>query len=104
MMSLKNDNLKGYNTFFIKNNDYTKTLAFLWNKSSGRIVDMHTSMPGVLVYTGDFLSEPFAPFGGICLEAQYHTDGVNNPSFKTCILSPNIEKTDMIEYRFWIYR
>lgn len=100
MISLKNDFLKGYNTYFINENDNLKTLATLWNKSSGRIVDVYTSMPGVLIYTGDYLAEPFSPFRGICLEAQYYPDGINNPHFKSSILSPYQEKTEIIGYRF----
>jgi aldose 1-epimerase len=100
MMLLKNDSLKGYNVFFIKDIDYEKPLASLWNKNSGRIVDVYTTMSGVQIYTGDFLSEPFNPFGGICLEAQYYPDGVNHQDFEACILSPDQVKRDVIEYMF----
>lgn len=97
----KKDNLKGYNAFFIKLNEHTP-LASLKDNLSGRIVDLYTSMSGVQIYTGDFLSEPFIPFGGICLEAQYHPDGVNHKNFETSILSPNIEKKDFIKFHFKI--
>jgi len=96
---LKKDNLKGYNAFFIKKNKDIP-LASIRDVISGRVVDVYTSMPGVQIYTGDYLSRPFVPFGGICIEAQYYPDGVNYEYFETCILSPNVEKKDFIKFRF----
>lgn len=97
---LHNENIrKGYNTFFLKNSreDYT---ASVLDDSSGRAVDIYTSMPGIQFYTGDFLSSPFIPFGGICLEPQFHTDGVNHPHFDVNILLPYIPQKDYIKYSF----
>jgi len=102
MLPLKKDNLEGYNAFFQKDRGYNEDipLASLKNKTSGRIVDMYTSMPGVLIYTGDFLADGFRPFEGICLEAQYHPDGINQPDFVSNILPPGEIKTDTIIYHF----
>lgn len=102
MLPLKNDNLEGYNAHFIKgiNLPKNKPLASVKDNNSGRIIDMYTSMPGVQVYTGDFLSGKFNPFGGICLEAQYHPDGVNHSHFALCKLEPGKEQVDTIIYHF----
>ncbi|NDV64270.1 aldose epimerase family protein [Bacteroides sp. 224] len=102
MMPLKQDNLQGYNAYFMKDKDYKEDLplASIRNEQSGRIIDLYTTIPGVLVYTGDFLSDPFIPFGGICLEAQFPPDGVNQSSFMSNILHPGKIKTDTIKYRF----
>lgn len=102
MLPLKSDNLQGYNAFFVKDVSYNlnEPLASLLNIDSGRTFDLYTSMPGVLVYTGDFLSGKFKPFEGICLEAQYHPDFVNQAHFKQNILQPNETRTDTITYRF----
>lgn len=102
ILPLKNDNLKGYNAFFVKDisHNLNEPLASLLNTDSGRTVDLYTSMPGVLIYTGDFLSDKFRPFEGICLEAQYHPNAINQPHFKQNILEPNQTKTDTIIYRF----
>lgn len=98
---LKKDNLTGYNAFFIKKSKDVP-VASLRDSSSGRVVDVYTSMSGIQIYTGDFLSGPFVPFGGICLEAQCHPDGVNHEHFDTCILTPGIEKKDYIKFHFKI--
>ncbi|PXV65023.1 aldose 1-epimerase [Dysgonomonas alginatilytica] len=102
MLPLKNDSLKGYNAFFIKESKHNENtpLASLLDPDSGRTIDLYTSMPGVLIYTGDFLSDGFQPFEGICLEAQYHPDALNQPHFPSNILQPDQIKTDTLTYRF----
>jgi aldose 1-epimerase len=101
-LKLKNDRLEGYNAYFVKRADHADSLPLAsWrNLSSGRAMDVYTSMPGVLVYTGDYLSKPFVPFEGICFEAQYHPDGLNHPTFHPPILYPGEVKTDRVEYHF----
>lgn len=101
MSKMKKDNLLGYNAFFIRSGkSYEVSIVSLRDIKSGRQLDVCTSMPGVQLYTGDFLDKDFIPFQGVCLEAQYHPDGVNNYNFETCILEPDKEKTDWIEYTF----
>jgi aldose 1-epimerase len=99
MASLKEDNLEGYNAYFIKQ-DNTKALASVKDITSGRVLDIYSSMPGVLLYTGDFLSGKFESMSGLCMEAQYYPDGMNHPGFEVNILQPDSAKTDTIEYHF----
>ena len=99
MASLKKDNLEGYNTYFIKQ-DNTKALASVKDITSGRVLDVYSTMPGILFYTGDFLSDQFLPFQGLCMEAQYYPDGVNHKDFQSCILLPHEERMDTIIYSF----
>jgi len=98
MSALKKDILKGYNTYFIKKSG--EYIASLKDESSGRTVDIFTSMPGIMIYTGDYLSLPFNPSGGICLEAHYYPDSVNHKNFEANILFPNIPKSDFIKFHF----
>ena len=92
LMPLKNEIIQGYNTYFISNsNKKIKLLASLADSESGRQVDIYSSMPGVQIYTGDYLTEPHQPFAGICLEAQFYPDGINHSNFETCILKPEEE-------------
>lgn len=99
MALLKKDNLEGYNAYFITNND-DKPMASVNDIDSGRIMDVYSSMPGILFYTGDFLSDQFLPFQGLCLEAQYYPDAMNQPGFEANILELDKEKTDTIIYSF----
>lgn len=100
--SLKKDNLEGYNAYYFKEEEKNEAglLASLKNQNSGRMVDVYSSMPGVLFYTGDFLSGKFQPFEGVCLEAQYAPDSMNRPEFATNMLQPGEIKKDSIKYCF----
>lgn len=88
LMPLKNEVLPGYNTYFIGNQKTTmKQLASLRERKSGITVDVFSTMPGLQIYTGDYLSKPHRPLSGICLEAQFFPDGPNKAHFETCILN-----------------
>ncbi|WP_156032912.1 aldose epimerase family protein [Prevotella sp. 10(H)] len=101
MLQLKNEIIKGYNTYFgTKSNKSDMPLASVTDNYSGRSVDLYTSMPGFQFYTGDYLSGNFIPFEGLCIEAQYHPDGLNHSLFEKNILEPDIEKIDWIKYSF----
>lgn len=101
MMPLKNEIIQGFNTFFVSSSkEFTKHLATLKNQISGRILDVYSTMPGVQIYTGDYLSDPFFPFAGICLEAQFYPDGPNHSNFKTLILKLNHVYNHEIVYKF----
>lgn len=99
MALLKEDNLDGYNVYFIKQ-DNKKALGSVKDTISGRVLDVCSTMPGVLFYTGDFLSGQFLPFQGLCLEAQYYPDAMNHTDFTRNILEPGKEKKDTIIYSF----
>jgi len=101
-MPLKNEIIKGYNTFFIgkeTNPGLSRLLASLKDNCSGRILEVYSDMPGIQFYTGDYLSAPFAPFGGICLEAQFFPDAPNQSHFPACLLLPDKEVTYSIKYK-----
>lgn len=102
MMPLKNEILKGYNTYFIGNNNNEKLqlLASLKEHSSGRNLDVYSTTPGVQVYTGDYLSGAQPPFGGVCIEAQFFPDFPNHPHFDQLIILPGQECSQIIKYAF----
>ena len=70
------------------------TAGMLYDPGSGRLLSVHTSEPGLQVYTGNALNgysrnnEPLVPFSGICLETQHYPDAVNHPSFPSTIVYP----------------
>lgn len=97
MMPLKKETLSGYNTYFISNSkDTLKHLASIRENKFGITVDVFSTMPGIQIYTGDYLSEPHRPWSGICLEAQYYPDAPNHRHFDTCILNPGEIKIHII--------
>jgi aldose 1-epimerase len=57
--------------------------------SSGRTMEVRTSMPGVQLYAGNSLDIPLFPkHGGFCLETQWFPDSANIRHFPDSILRP----------------
>jgi aldose 1-epimerase len=100
-ISLEDEQLKrgdGYDhTFVIKHtSEDLQHAATLYEKKSGRKMDVYTSEPGVQVYTANFLKSnapgkgetPLTRRLGICLETQHFPDSPNQPSFPSVELKP----------------
>jgi aldose 1-epimerase len=101
MSTLKQDNMKGYNTCFVAADaGPVKHLASLREASSGRVVDVYSTMPGVLLYTGDYLWGKHPPFSGLCLEAQFCPDAPNHPNFPPCVITPDKVHEQQIVFKF----
>ncbi|MDH6227131.1 MULTISPECIES: aldose epimerase family protein [Streptomyces] len=60
----------------------------MWEESTGRVLTVATTEPGMQVYTGDFLQGPFAPGDGVALETQHFPDSPNRPDFPSTVLRP----------------
>lgn len=63
----------------------------VYEPQSGRELQLLTDMPGVQLYTGNFLNGakgksdiPIAERCGFCLETQYYPDTPNQPNFPQC--------------------
>lgn len=65
-----------------------KQAAVLYDPAGGRYMEVLTTKPGILVYTGNFLTNPFAVNSGICLETQYFPDSPNQQNFPSAVLRP----------------
>ncbi|MFE4579551.1 aldose epimerase family protein [Streptomyces chartreusis] len=81
----------GYDHNFVLDKGVTATaqeVAELYDPSSGRVLTVTTTEPGLQLYTGDHLPEPFAPGDGIALETQHFPDSPNRPEFPTTVLRP----------------
>ncbi len=90
---------KGYNEYYIRNKD-SEIAARLYDPISGRMLEINTSYPGILFYSGDYLSDKFNPCQGICLEAQYHPDAVNHSNFPKILLEAGKPYKHFIEFDF----
>jgi aldose 1-epimerase len=63
---------------------------------SGRVMEIHTTEPGVQFYSGNFLdgtlvgasSELVRQGDGLCLETQHFPDSPNHPTFPSTVLRP----------------
>jgi aldose 1-epimerase len=103
MSALKHDCLKGYNACFVASDiRQPKHLASLREPASGRVMDVFSTMPGVLLYTGDYLDRQYQPFEGLCLEAQFYPDSPNHAHFPSCTITPGKVHEQRIRYRFGV--
>ncbi|MEM1174838.1 MAG: aldose epimerase family protein [Pseudomonadota bacterium] len=67
--------------------DYVRKVASLHSPVSGIRMDVHTSQPGMQLYTGDELGKPFGPRAGLCLETQNFPDAPNQAMFPDATLN-----------------
>jgi len=70
--------------------------ARVYEQTSGRVMEIHTTEPGVQFYTGNFLDGTVTGKGGkayekhygFCLETQHFPDSPNKPDFPSVVLNP----------------
>ncbi len=82
--------------------------ARVTESTSGRVMEVWTTQPGVQFYTGNFLDgtaigkggKPYAYRTGLCLETQHFPDSPNKPSFPTTVLRPGEKFSSTTVYRF----
>lgn len=101
MMQMKQENIKGYNSYFIarEKSSGLKKLATLKTEKGHRSVTVFSTMPGIMLYTGDYLSGKHAPHSGVSLEAHYFPDTPNQPSFPRGIFAVENNWRETIVYR-----
>ncbi len=87
----------GYDHNFVLDGDGDTRLACrLREPASGRVMEIHTSEPGLQFYTGNFLNgqigkdgKTYVQRGALCLETQHFPDSPNQPDFPDIWLEPN---------------
>jgi aldose 1-epimerase len=84
-------------------------VATLYEPSGGRGMEVWSTMPGVQLYTGNFLSGIAGAGGavynrhyGLCLETEFFPDSVNRPHFPDCILRPGQTYAHRTAHRFFV--
>ncbi|MFJ5773168.1 aldose epimerase family protein [Streptomyces sp. NPDC093094] len=81
----------GYDHNFVLDKGVTAEpveVAELHDPSSGRVLTVATTEPGLQLYTAEHLSGPFAPGDGVALETQHFPDSPNRPEFPRTVLRP----------------
>ncbi len=81
--------------------------ARVYDRSTGRLMEVMTTQPGLQFYTGNHLTgfEPHGGFGrhaGLCLETQHFPDSVNQPQFPSITLAPGEQYAQQTTHRFSI--
>jgi len=86
---------KGYDHCFALRgqNGKLSLAARVKEPKSGRVMEIHTTQPGIQFYTGNHLDGSnvcggFKQYCGFCLETQHYPDSPNQPRFPSTILRP----------------
>ncbi len=101
----------GYDHNFVLNErpaDAKMTLAAaLIEPSSGRVMRVMTTEPGIQFYSGNFLKgqkgkggKTYAHRSALCLETQHYPDSVNHENFPSTILKPGATFESKTTYTF----
>lgn len=106
----ENEQLKnayGYDHPFILNQKAAPQIV-LEDNTSGRVLEITTDQPTVVLYTGNFIENNHTLRGdiksqnrlGLCLETQWYPDAVNQPFLPKYILNPGEVYTAKTVYSF----
>ncbi len=100
----------GYDHNWVLNNgDGSLTLAArVYEPTTGRVMEVYTTEPGIQFYSGNFLDGSITGKGGkvyeyrygFCLETQHFPDSPNKPSFPSTVLKPGETYTTTTIYTF----
>jgi aldose 1-epimerase len=80
----------------------------VYEPTTGRVMDVLTTEPGVQFYTGNHLGGNFTGKGGVtyasrsgfCLETQHYPDSPNQPDYPSAVLRPGQTYRSTTVYRF----
>ena len=83
-------------------------VATVYDASSGRVLEVFTTEPGLQFYTGNFLDSTlhgkyhsvYGKHAALCLETQHFPDGPNQSSFPNTILRPGEKYSHVTRYKF----
>lgn len=100
----------GYDHNFVINGPLNamKFCARVHEPTTGRIMEIVTTEPGIQLYSGNFLNDSIIGKGGkvygqhtgFCLETQHYPDSPNKPSFPSTVLEPGQKFTSMTVHKF----
>ena len=102
----------GYDvTFALRNQTGKLALAAkAFEPISGKELEVYTTEPGVVFYSGNWLSEkvkgrngiPYTKNGAFCLETQHYPNSINTSAFPNTVLRPKETFTSQTIYRFLV--
>lgn len=100
----------GYDhNFVLRGGGGTLVLAAkVYEPRSGRILEVHTTEPGIQFYSGNFLDgsitgksgKVYHKHYGFCLEPQHFPDSPNKPNFPSTILHPDDRYMSLTVFKF----
>ena len=110
-----NEQLKlgiGYDHCWVidRENDDMIIVASVMEPTSGRIMEVYSTEPGIQLYTGNFLNGTITGKDGavynhrygFCLETQHYPDSPNKPEFPSVVLEPGDTYQSSTVYKFLV--
>jgi aldose 1-epimerase len=100
---------RGYDHNYVLNGgtNQMKQAARLEEDTTGRVIEIETTQPGLQFYTGNSLDGTIVGIGGpyprnsaLCLETQHFPDSMHHPNFPSIVLRPDQEYRQTAVYRF----
>ena len=108
---IKQVDIGGYDHNYVLNSGGGKLAlcARVYEKNSGRVMEIYTTEPGVQFYTGNFLDgsitgkagKVYKKHYGFCLETQHFPDSPNKPKFPSVVLRPGEKYTTETIHKFY---
>jgi aldose 1-epimerase len=102
---------RGYDHNWVlnKTTNALTVVASVEEPSTGRVMDVLTTEPGLQFYSGNFLTgknigkhnHPYIYRSGFCLESQHYPDSPNKPEFPSTILEAGKKYTTTTVYKFY---
>lgn len=100
----------GYDHNWVLNTagDISKKAAEVYEKSTGRVMEVFTTKPGVQLYTANFLGNTgpckenaaYVKRGGLCLETQFFPNSMKHRNFPSPVLKAGQEYCHKTIYKF----
>jgi aldose 1-epimerase len=101
---------KGYDHNWVLDHESGKLAlaAELFERSTGRVLEVWTDQPGIQFYSGNFLDgtlkgkhgKVYGHRSGLCLETQHFPDSPNHPNFPSTELKPGQKYHTITEWHF----
>ena len=100
----------GYDHCWVLNssNSESRLVAKLEHPTSGRIMEVYTTEPGLQFYSGNFLdgtlngkyNTVYEKYTGLALETQHYPDSPNQPDYPSVVLNPGEVYSTSTTYKF----
>ena len=100
----------GYDHNYVLNSSGLMALAAtVYEPTSGRVMEIYTSEPGIQLYTGNFLdgsltgkaTKVYNKHYGFCLETQHFPDSPNKTEFPSVVLLPGLKYSTETVHKFY---
>ncbi len=100
----------GYDHNWVLNNEGAyKLIGSLCSKESGIKMEVYTDLPGVQIYTGNFINNEvgknevvYGKRAGVCFETQYYPDAIHHENFQSPVVKAGEKYHTVTGYKFVI--